>query len=118
MAGLGFVRRSYCRADDLLSQTQDAEAVARLRACARVVARRLAEVRMGAGFTLPEAVRAYEAKFIERTLKDAGGSSTRAAERLGIGHQALSYILEHRQRGLLPARTPVVKRRRSIIKKK
>jgi tetratricopeptide (TPR) repeat protein len=112
------VYETYCRADDLLSQTQDAEAIARLRACARVVARRLAEVKMGAEFSLPEAVRAYEAKFIERALKDAKGSITRAAERLGLSHQALSYILEHRQRGLLPARTPAVKRRRSIIKKK
>lgn len=109
---------TYCRADDLLRRTQDAEAVARLRACARLMARRLTEGRMGAGFSLDEATQAYEAKFIARALKDAGGSVTRAARRLGIPYQKLSYLLETRHKDLLPARTPARKRRRSIIKKK
>lgn len=109
---------AYCRADDLLRHTQDAEAVARLRACARLLARRLAETRMGANFSLDEAVQAYEAKFIARALKDAEGSVTRAARRLGVPYQKLSYLLETRHKELLPARTPAKKRRRSIIKKK
>lgn len=113
----GEVYRAYCRADDLLGRTQDAEAVARLRACARLIARRLAEVRMGTSFSLPEAVRKYEAKFIERALKDAEGSVTRAAKHLGINYQVLVYLLKTRHKELLPARTPVKKRRRSIIKK-
>lgn len=107
----------YCRADDLLRQTQDAELIARLRAAARAVARRLAVVTMGADFSLPEAVRGYEAKFIRRALEDAGGSITRAAKRLGVNYQKLVYLLETHHRDLLPARTPVKKRRRSIIKK-
>lgn len=109
---------AYGRADDLLRRTQDAEAVARLRSCARLVARRLAEGRMGADFSLDEAVQSYEAKFIARALKEAGGSVTQAARRLGISYQKLSYLLETRHKELLPARTPARKRRRSIIKKK
>lgn len=109
---------AYCRADDLLRGTQDAEAVARLRACARLLARRLAEGNIGANFSLDEAVRAYEARFIGRALKDAEGSVTRAARRLGIPYQKLAYLLRTRHRELLPSRTPAKKRRRSIIKKK
>lgn len=112
------VYETYCRADDLLSETQDAEAIARLRKCARDVARRLADVRIGAGFSLSEAARTYEAKFIKRALEDAGGSVTRAARLLGLDHQKLIYLMETRHRDLLPARKPAVKRRRSIIKKK
>lgn len=108
----------YCHADDLLRHTQDAEAVARLRACARIVARRLAEEKMGTDFSLPDAVQAYEAKFISRALKEAEGSVTRAARRLGIPYQKLTYLLETRHKNLMPARKPAKKRHRSIIKKK
>ncbi|MCA1594369.1 MAG: tetratricopeptide repeat protein [Acidobacteria bacterium] len=108
---------TYCRADDLLGRTQDAEAITRLRACARAVAQRLAVEQMDAGFSLPDAVRAYEARFIRRALKDAGGSVSRAARRLGISYQRLASLLEARHMDLLPARTPAIKRRRSIIKK-
>jgi tetratricopeptide (TPR) repeat protein len=112
------VYEAYCRADDLLGRTQDAEAVARLRGCARLIARRLAEVRMGSKFSLPEAVRKYEARFIQRALKEAEGSVTRAAKHLGINYQVLVYLLKTRHKELIPARTPAKKRRRSIIKKR
>jgi tetratricopeptide (TPR) repeat protein len=108
----------YCHADDLLRRTQDAELISRLRASARSVARRLAGLKMGEGFSLTEAVKDYEAKFIQRALADAEGSVSRAATRLGINYQKLVYLLETRHRHLLPARTPARKRRRSIIKKK
>ena len=82
------------------------------------MARRLAGLRMGEGFSLTEAVKDYEAKFIQRALADAEGSVSRAAARLGINYQRLVYLLETRHRNLLPARTPAKKRRRSIITKK
>src|ERR1041384_2797772 len=56
----------YERADGLLKETQDAEALARLRACARVVMSRLAEPEIGReGFNMYEAVHNFEARLIE-----------------------------------------------------
>ena len=107
----------YSRADDLLRPTQDAELTGRLRGAARALMRRYAGLATGAGFSLAEAVKGYEAKYIERALAESGGSVPRAARQLGIDRQRLTYLLETRHRNLLPARTPVRKRRRSIIKK-
>jgi hypothetical protein len=42
---------------------------------------------------------------------------TRAARNLGLTHQGLCYIINHRHQELLTARTPVRVRRRSIIGK-
>jgi CheY-like chemotaxis protein/tetratricopeptide (TPR) repeat protein len=103
----------YCRADDLLAHTQDAEDVARLRAAARVVTRKLSGVELGGKFSLPEAVCAYEARFIEQALEDEQGSVSRAARRLGIKHQSLAHILRTRQQQLLGCRTPAVPRKRA-----
>jgi CheY-like chemotaxis protein len=109
---------AYIRADEWLRQTQDAEAVARLHACARIIARRLGVVRMGTDFRLPEEVKKYEARFIRRALADAKGSITDAAKRLGITYQKLQHLLQTRHKDLLPARTPIKPRRRSIIRTK
>ncbi len=100
------VCETYCRADEQLGRTQDAEAISRLRVCARVAARRVAEVWIVADFSLTETARRYEARFIKRALDDAGGSLTRAARRLGIHYQTLAYLLETRHRDLQPARKP------------
>ena len=105
----------YRRADDLLTHTQDAELVSRLRAAARLVSCRLAAPPINTNFSLTEAVKDYEAQFIRRALEDARGSVSRAALRLGINYQKLVYLLETRHRPLLPARTPPKKRRRTII---
>ena len=108
----------YWRADRLLKDTQNAEEVARLRACARVVIRRLTGVQLSErNFTLFSAVHEFEAKFITRALEESGGSVTRAAKLLGIRHQTLTSMLETRHKGLSKKRTPVKKRLRSIIKK-
>jgi CheY-like chemotaxis protein len=109
---------AYIRADEWLRQTQDAEAVARLHACARLIARRLGVISMGADFRLPEEITRYEARFIRRALADAKGSVTEAAKRLGITYQKLQHLLQTRHKDLLPARTPVKPRRRSIIRTK
>ncbi len=73
-------------------------------------------VRMGEGFTLPEALRLYEARYIRRALYESGGRVTHAAKQLGITYQKLQYLLETRHKDLAPERTPAERRLRSIIK--
>lgn len=107
---------TYRRADELLARTQDADDVARLRACAQVVLSRLSGMEIPGDFSLPSAVRAYEARFIKRALNEGGGSISRAARRLGVKHQSLAHILQTRHQKLSDARTPAVPRRRSIIR--
>ncbi|MDT7602347.1 MAG: hypothetical protein QOF61_344 [Acidobacteriota bacterium] len=109
------VYEAYRRADELLARTQDMDDITRLRACARLATNRLAGVQLPEDFSLPRAVRAYEARFIEQALTAEGGSVSRAARRLGVKHQSLIHILRTRHSGLLGARTPVVPRRRSIV---
>jgi len=111
------VYEAYLKADRLLRDTQDAEDVARLRACARVVMNRLAVVQFGdKNFTLPGAVHEFEAKLIDRALRESGGSVTRAARLLGLTHQTLNSILHTRHKQLSAKRKPVHKRLKSIIK--
>jgi tetratricopeptide (TPR) repeat protein len=107
---------TYRRADELLARTQDADDIARLRACAQLVLGRLSGGSIPEGFSLPRAVRAYEARFIERALVEEGGSVSRAARRLGVKHQSLAHTLQTRHRGLSDSRTPAVPRKRSIIR--
>jgi len=107
----------YRRADRLLKDTQNVEEIARLRACARAVMRRLAGVQLGAkNFTLFSAVQELEAKLITQALDEAGGSVTRAARLLGIRHQTLTSMLKTRHKRLQGKRTPPEKRLKSIIK--
>lgn len=107
----------YRRADKLLKETQNVEEIARLRACARVVTRRLAGVSLGEkNFTLFGAVEEVEAKLITQALDEAGGSVTRAARLLGIRHQTLTSMLQTRHKRLQVKRTPPEKRLKSIIK--
>jgi tetratricopeptide (TPR) repeat protein len=107
----------YRRADELLKGTQDAEEVARLRACARVVMRRLAGVRLhDEDFTLHGAVHEFEARIIEQALEESGGSVTGAAKLLGVSHQTFTTMLKARHKGLQDKRTPPKKRFKRIIK--
>jgi tetratricopeptide (TPR) repeat protein len=109
---------AYVRADGLLRQSQDAEDVARLRACARLVMKRLTSVQLGEeDFTLPGAVHQFEAKLIERALEESGGSVVAAARLLGLTHQTFCSILSTRHRELADKRRPPKKRLKSIIKK-
>jgi tetratricopeptide (TPR) repeat protein len=107
--------RLYQRADQFLAATQDAEDIARLRACARVVVRKLYGSELDEYFSLPEAVTTYEARFVELALTEEGGSITRAASRLSISHQTLSAMLKTRHKKLQSKRKPEIKR--SIIGK-
>jgi transcriptional regulator with GAF, ATPase, and Fis domain len=109
---------TYLRADRLLKDTQDAEDVKRLRACSRIVMRRLAGTPVHEkNFTLYGAVHEFEAKLIGRALDDSGGSVTKAAKLLGLTHQSLISILQKRHRPLAAKRKPAQRRLKSIIKK-
>lgn len=119
---------AYRRADNLLKGTQDAETIARLRACAsRLVDARLTSLPphrhrsladFWTGFNLPEKVHAYEARYIRRALIDAKGSITHAARLLGWDyHGTLQSMLDEggRHHDLAHLRTPLEKRKKSII---
>lgn len=112
------VYEAYQNADRLLKETQDAEDVARLRACAPIAMRRLNTVQLGdKNFSLIRAVHEFEAKLIGRALEESGGSVTGAARLLGMTHQTLNSILKMRHKQLSAKRRPVQKRLKSIIKK-
>lgn len=66
--------------------------------------------------TLDEQVLRYEGELIKQALEAAEGSVTRAARMLGVTHQGLAFILNGRQKNLLPSRKPAKRRRRSIIR--
>jgi tetratricopeptide (TPR) repeat protein len=68
------------------------------------------------GVSLDELVLNYEGELIRQALETSGGSVTRAARLLGITHQGLAFILNGRHKSLLSIRTPVKRRRRSIIR--
>ena len=112
----------YFQADEFLKDTQDAEDIARLRFCARLVAEKLynAQATQSETFSekvsLPDALHSFEAKLIEKALQVEDGSVSRAAKRLGIKHQSLAHLLNTRHHLLLTQRSPIVKRKRSIIK--
>jgi tetratricopeptide (TPR) repeat protein len=107
----------YRRADGLLKGTQEAEGLARLRACARVVMKRLAGVQLAdRNFSLFGAVHELESRLIAQALEESDGSVTRAARLLGMHHQTLTSMLQTRHRRLQSKRTPPEKRLKSIIK--
>jgi tetratricopeptide (TPR) repeat protein len=111
------VYEAYMRADRLLKNTQDAEDIARLRACARIVMKRLTTVQFGdKNFTFHGAVHEFEAKHITRALEESGGNLVAAARLLGLTHQTLGSILNSRHKQLSGKRKPPQKRLKSIIK--
>ena len=99
------------KADRLLKDTQEAEDTARLRACSRIVMKRLTTVQFAdRNFTLHGAVLEFEAKLIERALDESGGSLTKAARLLGLTHQTLGSILNSRHKQLSGKPKPPQKR--------
>lgn len=68
------------------------------------------------GYSLEAEVLSHEANLIRQALQATGGSVTRAARLLGVTHQGLAFILNGRHKDLLAIRTPVKRRRRSIIR--
>jgi transcriptional regulator with GAF, ATPase, and Fis domain len=64
-----------------------------------------------------ERVHDLEHEIIAEALEATEGSVTQAARKLGLTHQGLCYIINHRHKELLAARRPIRIRRRSIIPK-
>ena len=68
------------------------------------------------GFSLKGYVRDGERSVIERALRDAGGSVTKASRLLGFKHhQSLISLINTRHKDLLHTRSTVRKRRRHLI---
>ena len=111
----------YRDADARLGSQLDPETSSRLRACARLAITNAAvtksETLSGPGSFEGE-VHKRESELIGNALDETSGSVTRAARLLGLTHQGLCYIINHRHQQLLTARAPIRVRRKSIIKKK
>lgn len=117
----------YHSAADLLQRSQDPSVGKRLIACARKVIEALGGSEadnQGAlehsweGFSFKEKILDCERALIERALRDANGSVTRAARLLGFRHhQSLISLINSRHKELLKTRTAVRKRRRHIFSK-
>lgn len=120
----------YRTAESLLSNSQNRSLQTRLGECARrVLSVALAKpntaesaqattesAAIPSGFSLDAEVLRYEGSLIRRALEESRGSVTRAARLLGVTHQGLAFILNGRHSDLLSIRTPVKRRRRSIIR--
>jgi len=118
----------YRTAETLLSNSQNPSIRTRLGECARrVLSAALSNVaeatpattdavELTPDFSLDSEVLRYEGNLIRRALEESGGSVTRAARLLGVTHQGLAFILNGRHNDLLSIRTPVKRRRRSIIR--
>ena len=117
----------YRTAEALLSNSQNLGLKSRLGECARrILSMELsaaetstqdqAQTQLAQGFSLDAEVLRYEGNLIRRALKESGGSVTRAARMLGVTHQGLAFILNGRHSDLLSIRTPVKRRRKSIIR--
>jgi len=117
----------YQSAADLLQRSQDPSVGKRLIACARKVIEALggsesdsqgAAEHSWEGFSFKEKILDCERALIERALRDANGSVTRAARLLGFRHhQSLISLINSRHKELLKTRTAVRKRRRHIFSK-
>ena len=111
------------RARELLANSQDLSTLKRLANCTvRVLAKVHASPRFPGtmdwkNFSLRTALLEYEAHFIRLALEDTDGVVTRAAHLLGFNHhQSLLSMLNGRHEILRHRSTPIVPRRRSIIR--
>jgi CheY-like chemotaxis protein len=117
----------YQSASELLQRSQDPSVGKRLIACARTVIEALGDSESEnretpdapwEGFSFKEKILDCERGLIERALREANGSVTRAARLLGFRHhQSLISLINSRHKELLKTRTAVRKRRRHIFSK-
>lgn len=118
---------AYSRAVELLDGSQQPGVRQRLLSCSLFVLHKHAPAVHGGdefrpppewkGFSLMSEVRRYERLIIERALKDAGGVVTRAAQFLGFKHHnSLISRINKRHTNLLKARSPVLPRKRGIVR--
>ncbi|HEX5701720.1 MAG TPA: response regulator [Pyrinomonadaceae bacterium] len=116
----------YQSAVELLEHSQDPATHKRLISCARkVIAALLVEKPGGGfmpkpdsweGFSLRREIKKIERNLIERSLRDASGSVTKASQLLGFKHhQSLVSLLNNRHKDLIGHRTAVRKRRRHLF---
>jgi tetratricopeptide (TPR) repeat protein/CheY-like chemotaxis protein len=115
----------YQSAVDLLERSQDPSASKRLISCARQVIEALglaedeeknSKAHSWEGFSFKQQILDCERALIERALRDAGGSVTRAARLLGFHHhQSLISLINSRHKELLKTRTAVRRRRRHLF---
>jgi CheY-like chemotaxis protein/tetratricopeptide (TPR) repeat protein len=110
---------TYEHALDLLSSSKHPANKDRLLSCARRVlslAGILPIFPTWENFSLNEVLRRYEARIIERALKDAGGIVTQAARLLGFKyHNTLIRRLNKWHKDLLPTRSPIITRKSSLM---
>lgn len=117
----------YRSAIELLRNSQHPSTVKRLITCADALLETLERLEFEdaqsseptwEGFSFKEHVRESERTVIERALRDAGGSVTKAAHLLGFKHhQSLISLINTRHKDLLKARTKVRKRRKHLFSK-
>jgi CheY-like chemotaxis protein/predicted negative regulator of RcsB-dependent stress response len=112
--------QTYDRAFELLSRSGNQEYKDRLLEASRRVLFLIGQLPMPPtweGFNLYKAVLRYEARIIERALREARGVVSRAAELLGIRRQRLDAMLKGRGRhtALARLRTPVERQPRSLM---
>ena len=115
------IRNVYQDADRRLGEPLSMEVMSRLRACARLISSNTASARTENPTTrgsFEHEVHQRESELIKTALDESNGSVTRAARLLGLTHQGLCYIINHRHKQLLGARAPIRIRRKSIIKKR
>ena len=119
--------KDYETAASLLKDSQDPATTKRLIRCALKVIDTLMPVEEAEpepqapsweGFSFKKEVLKIEKGLIERALRDAGGSVTRASRMLGFRHhQSLIALINSRHRDLLGTRSAVRKRRRHLFSK-
>jgi len=115
----------YRSAIDLLKSSQDPATARRLIDCADKLIDTLERLEVHQegseeitweGFSFKQHIQASEKTIIERALRDAGGSVTKAAHLLGFKHhQSLISLLNTRHKDLLKTRTAVRRRRRALF---
>jgi tetratricopeptide (TPR) repeat protein len=118
-----FADQVYDRAIEWLAKSQSQEVFLRVIAASKKIrvkvrgeldAEEATDAILNTTRDLQQEVLKHEGKLIKDALVKANGSLTRAASLLGMSYQALAYILEGRQKGLLNERSPI--RRRSSKK--
>lgn len=113
---------------DMLGSSQDPATAKRLISCSLQLINSLKpveeesdmsfEIQSWEGFSFKREVLKVEKKFIERALRDAGGSVTRASRLLGFRHhQSLIALINSRHKDLLGTRSAVRKRRHHLFSK-
>jgi len=118
----------YGEAVDLVEQSQDPATSKRLIAAARRVIDALLNEKKHQlhdmqghswdGFSMRSEIEKIEKGLIERALRDAGGSVTKASQLLGFHHhQSLISLLNNRHREMLPQRSVVKRRHRHLFSK-